>query len=116
MQLGTVYVLRHPSTGDVVYVGSTICSLGKRLGQHMSASKTKCGGYRLKRWLRGMSGMPRIDPIVLNVPRSELERLEAAAILDFIDDGVPLLNQRLPTGHRKPSAARRTRGEMARGA
>jgi hypothetical protein len=61
-----IYALLCPSTNRVRYVGKTVSQVGRRVIEHMNASK-RTSSIRLHRWLRKV-GKPRV--IVLQVVAS----------------------------------------------
>jgi len=95
---GTVYVIKHPETLEIVYVGQTVMELWQRLANHLSvarcAARSARGNNKMKDWLL-RNNRPIIEPIVTKVPYGMLRRLEWVAIRAMLATGVKLLNDRV---------------------
>ena len=94
--MATVYVIKHPVTEEVVYVGKTTQELDKRLSAHVSAAKARWSKCRLHRWIRSLGRAPLITPFIVDVPVVELDKFEALAFVSLKKSGVKLLNMQKP--------------------
>ena len=93
--MGTVYVLKDPDTGAVVYVGGTTTTLQKRLYGHFSSSRRRYGQYPLKFYLRRLTAEakePIIEPLFENCGAA-LHAIEASVVRGYRSAGVALLNK-----------------------
>ena len=89
-----IYSLNHPNTNDVVYVGKTSQPLSKRLSGHLCDNSNE----RKSRWileLRKIGLKPTINYLAESDNRIEASRLEKDYIIQFLADGLELLNYQL---------------------
>ncbi len=92
----TIYVLRHPLTKLIVYVGRTVQDLGDRLTGHLSKARLgTLNNLRLSRWLLKLEAeglRPIIEPCG-HVQGLEMARLtEASFIRQYRAGGPGLFN------------------------
>jgi hypothetical protein len=92
----SVYGLRCPKTGDIVYVGQTRCVLFRRLGWHWKNLNACIGHGRglspVQRWLREQRAAGLNVEIVLVDDKGIWDASEAVWIDRLTRDGIKLLN------------------------
>lgn len=90
----TLYFLKCPTTLEVFYIGITRLSTKKRLREHLKPSKKNINvsKYRALRRIVLRGENPIIEPIFVNLEKSEAEDLEKDAILAFRAAGFFLTN------------------------
>ena len=88
----SIYVLKHPETGKVRYVGKTARTLEKRLGEHLRSSKSY--SHRCANWIKSLQkqGLTPSIELLEKVNLSELEEKEIAWIKKFREEGLDLTN------------------------
>ena len=78
---GTIYAVKDPESGVIVYVGRTTLRPDKRWSGHMSASKARWGRRTpLYRWMRNLQSPPKFEVLLTGVPRAELLKFELVAM------------------------------------
>lgn len=88
----TIYALCDPFTNAVRYIGATVTSLQKRLGQHLN---TIAPDRPVAEWVQALvtQGIqPIIRPIAI-VEVSEMDQVERRVIALYLSQGVSLLNR-----------------------
>lgn len=92
-----IYVLKHPITNMMFYVGKTTKYLNQRLAEHISDAKTRKTRLRVSAYISTLPSRPKIqviDTIMCNHPlEKHLTALENFWINGLKSCGLPLLNQ-----------------------
>lgn len=92
---GRIYVLYHPVTGEVRYVGQTVQRLWKRLHGHRYNAKKATSTSHTTQWVRGLLSQglePSACPWANASSREELDALEVYWIAEFRRHGFRLTN------------------------
>lgn len=87
----TLYVLKHPETGEIRYAGITCGTLERRLSQHIS-NKAKCHRYFWIQKLKQSGLIPKIEPIADGLAFEQVVELEKLFIASFKEFGFDLTN------------------------
>ena len=83
-----IYVLAHPTTGAVRYVGCTTLPLAKRLRQHATGN----GSYMVAAWVARLGRLPRVRMVAHAYDPERARGLERAEIARHVRRGRTLLN------------------------
>jgi hypothetical protein len=94
MDYGTIYVLLDPRTEMPRYVGQTVCSLSKRVAEHMSEPSDDSPRSKWIRELRREGLSATIVAIAEADSQEQLDELEGWHIRVGREIGLPLLNRK----------------------
>lgn len=88
--MGSIYVLCHPLTGEVRYVGKTVRKLSRRLSGHLAQARK--GNTHLYKWIRSLPGLPIMETVEEHAAPDALATAERFWISQFKAWGFDLTN------------------------